>query len=158
MLKQAKRALQALGLAGALALGVSAQAGQAQPLAQDPVMEARLQAIARELRCLVCQNDSIAASNAPLAVDLRQQIRVKLAQGESDAQIVDFLVARYGDFVRYRPPLKASTVLLWVGPFALLLGAVFALLRHIRRGVPGAEAALSEAESRRARELLQGKG
>jgi cytochrome c-type biogenesis protein CcmH len=158
MLKQAKRALQALGLAGALALGASAHAGQAQPLAQDPVMEARLQAIARELRCLVCQNDSIAASNAPLAVDLRQQIRVKLAQGESDAQIVDFLVARYGDFVRYRPPLKASTVLLWVGPFVLLLGAVFALLRHIRRRAPGAEAALSEAESRRARELLQGKG
>lgn len=158
MLKQAKRALQALGLAAALALGASAQAGQAQPLAQDPVLEARLQAIARELRCLVCQNDSIAASNAPLAVDLRQQIRVKLAQGDSDAQIVDFLVARYGDFVRYRPPLKASTVLLWVGPFALLFAAVFALLRHIRQRAPVAEAALSEAESRRARELLQGKG
>ncbi|NDE41557.1 MAG: cytochrome c-type biogenesis protein CcmH, partial [Betaproteobacteria bacterium] len=108
-----------LGLA--LGLPLSAGAGEAKPMASDPALEARVMVIAEELRCLVCQNETIAASHADLAVDLRGQIRQKLSQGQSSQQILDFMVARYGDFVLYRPPLKASTVLLWVGPFALLL-------------------------------------
>ncbi|NDE73351.1 MAG: cytochrome c-type biogenesis protein CcmH, partial [Betaproteobacteria bacterium] len=105
-----------LGLA--LGLPLSAGAGEAKPMASDPALEARVMVIAEELRCLVCQNETIAASHADLAVDLRGQIRQKLSQGQSSQQILDFMVARYGDFVLYRPPLKASTVLLWVGPFA----------------------------------------
>ena len=104
-----------------LAVMMPAVAGEAKSMSNDPVLEARVMVIAEELRCLVCQNETIAASHADLAVDLRSQIRIKLTQGQSSQQILDFMVARYGDFVLYRPPLKASTVLLWVGPFALLL-------------------------------------
>src|SRR5258706_14667721 len=89
--------------------------------AQDSVLERRVTDLAHELRCLVCQNQTLADSNAPLAVDLRNQIREQLAAGKSERDVVDFMVARYGDFVLYRPPLKASTVLLWAGPFAFLI-------------------------------------
>ena len=92
--------------------------------------------IAEELRCLVCQNETIAASHADLALDLKRQIRTKLVQGQSKQQILDFMVERYGDFVLYRPPLKASTVLLWVGPFALLFIGGAVLAAHIRRRRP----------------------
>ena len=113
-------------------------------------------AISEELRCLVCQNQTIADSHADLAVDLRNQVRTKLAAGESERQIKDFMVERYGDFVLYRPPLKASTVLLWVGPFALLALAAFALWRAIRqRAQRLASAAPSDAELARARRLLK---
>jgi cytochrome c-type biogenesis protein CcmH len=131
---------------------LAAGAALAQP-AQDPALEQRTQALAHELRCLVCQNQSLAESNAPLAVDLRNRIREQLAAGASEAQVVDFMVERYGDFVLYRPPFKASTVALWVGPFALLaLGALIAW-RRVRRRAPAPQ--LSAAERARAAQLLE---
>ena len=134
-------------------------AGEAKPMSNDPVLEARVMVIAEELRCLVCQNETIAASHADLAVDLRSQIRIKLSQGQSNQQILDFMVARYGDFVLYRPPLKASTVLLWVGPFALLLLAAGVLAFNIRRHRGTANSSsMTEAEQRRAQQLLDQEG
>src|SRR5688572_33484915 len=94
----------------------AAHAGEALPAAADPLLERRVMSVAEELRCLVCQNQTIADSNAPLAVDLRDQVRQKIREGMSEQEIVDYMVARYGDFVRYRPPLKLTTVLLWFGP------------------------------------------
>ena len=136
-----------------------AVAAEAPPLADDPVLEARVLKVAEELRCLVCQNETIAASHADLAVDLRQQIRVKLREGESPQQIVDFMVERYGDFVRYRPPLKPTTVLLWAGPFVLLALALFVLVRNVRRCRAALQIEeLSEADAARARRLLGGSG
>jgi cytochrome c-type biogenesis protein CcmH len=112
--------------------------------------------IAEELRCLVCQNETIAASHADLAVDLRKQIAIKLTQGQSERQILDFMVERYGDFVLYRPPLKTTTVLLWAGPFALLLVAAGVLAVNIRkRRQAAAPQDMSPAQARRARELLE---
>ena len=135
--------------------GVPASAVEAPPLAADPVLEARVMLIAEELRCLVCQNETIAASQADLAVDLRKQIRIKLSQGQSQQQILDFMVDRYGDFVLYRPPLKTSTVLLWAGPFALLSVAVAVMALNIRRRRrAGQPPALSPDELRRAQQLL----
>ncbi len=130
-------------------------AKEAVPMSNDPALEARVLKIAEELRCLVCQNETIAASQADLAVDLRKQIRLKLAAGESQQQILDFMVARYGDFVLYRPPLKASTVMLWLGPFVLLVVAAVLMalnIRRRRRGVFAQE--WSEDQARRARALL----
>ena len=92
-------------------------------MAQDPALEARVMVIAEELRCLVCQNQTIADSHADLAVDLRNQIRDMLAKGQSPDQVRDYMTQRYGDFVLYRPPLKTSTVLLWAGPAVLLVAA-----------------------------------
>jgi cytochrome c-type biogenesis protein CcmH len=129
---------------------------QAQPMSADPVLEARVLKVAEELRCLVCQNETIAASHADLAVDLRKQIRVKLSQGQSERQILDFMVERYGDFVLYRPRLTATTVLLWAGPFLLLLTAAGVLAFNIRKRRQGLVAeALSPAQAQRARELLE---
>ncbi len=142
-------------LCAVLVAGVAAQ--EAQPSVADPVLEARVLRIAEELRCLVCQNETIAASHADLAVDLRKQIRTQLGQGKSEREILDFMVQRYGDFVLYRPPLKTTTLLLWAGPFALLaLGAVV-LVRNVRgRRARTAAGALSEAQAERARRLLDG--
>lgn len=124
-------------------------------MAADPGLEVQVMAIAEELRCLVCQNETIAASHADLAVDLRKQIRLQLQQGRSEAQIKDFMVQRYGDFVLYRPPLKSSTWLLWAGPFVLLLAAAGALAMKIRRrAASDAAPALSSEEAERARRLL----
>jgi cytochrome c-type biogenesis protein CcmH len=131
-----------------------AVAQEARPLADDPVLEARVMRIAEELRCLVCQNETIAGSHADLAVDLRKQIRQKLQQGQSEAQILDFMVQRYGDFVLYRPPLKSSTWLLWGGPFLLLGVALLALALNIRRRRSLASAPLQGDEAARARRLL----
>src|SRR5262245_7607470 len=114
--------------------------------ADDPALEKRVAALAHELRCLVCQNQTLADSNAPLAVDLRNQIREQLKKGASEQEITDFMVQRYGDFVLYRPPLKASTVLLWTGPFLLLAVGVLVLLRRVRSSRRDAPP-LSEAES-----------
>lgn len=122
--------------------------------AQDPALERRVTNLAHELRCLVCQNQTLAESNAPLAVDLRNQIREQLAAGRSERDVVDFMVARYGDFVLYRPPLKASTLLLWAGPFLFLVAGFYFLLRFLRRRrIP--EPQLSEAERARAAKLLE---
>ena len=132
---------------------VSAQT--AQPTSNDPVANKRAVHLAEQLRCLVCQNQTIADSNAELAVDLRRQIREQIAQGRSDGQIVDFMVERYGDFVLYRPPLKATTLLLWFGPpLLLLLGSVF-LLRYLGARRKRVEhEPLSDAERREAAVLL----
>jgi cytochrome c-type biogenesis protein CcmH len=132
----------------------TAVAQEAKPLAEDPVLEARVMAIAEELRCLVCQNETIAASHADLAVDLRKQIRQKLQQGQTQAQILEFMVQRYGDFVLYRPPVKSSTWLLWGGPFLLLAVAVAALALNIRRRRTLAAAPLKADEAERVRRLL----
>ena len=139
----------------ALFAGAPATAKEAIPLAADPLLEARVMAIAEELRCLVCQNETIAASHAELAVDLRKQIRIKLTQGQSQPQILDFMVERYGDFVLYRPPLKATTVLLWAGPFVLLAVAVVVMAANIRRRRRSVQApALSPQDTLRAQQLL----
>ena len=145
---------RALVAAVVLAAGALAAAKEAPPEAADPAIEARMVRITSELRCLVCQNQTLADSSAPLAVDLRNQVREQLKSGKSERDVIDFLVARYGDFVLYRPPLQANTVLLWLGPF-LLLAAGLALLvwRLRRRRVPEAE--LSEADRARAAKLLE---
>ena len=116
-----------------LQIGQSALAKEAVPSAEDPVLEARMMRIAAELRCLVCQNQTIADSSAGLAVDLRNQVREMLARGENDKQIIDYMTARYGDFVLYRPPLKSTTALLWFGPAVFLLGGVITLFFVLRR-------------------------
>ena len=120
----------------------------------DETLDRQVQTLANELRCLVCQNQTLADSNAPLAVDLRNQIREQLKAGKSEQDVVDFMVARYGDFVLYRPPLKATTVALWAGPFAILVFGAWLLIRRIRRR-PAAEPELSEAERARAAKLLE---
>jgi cytochrome c-type biogenesis protein CcmH len=112
---------------------LSAQAVEAPPVAANPEIEARMMAVSSELRCLVCQNQTIADSHAELAVDLRQEIRELVAAGQSDQQIRDYMTARYGDFVLYRPPFKASTMVLWLGPAVLLVLAVGTLIRVLRR-------------------------
>ena len=107
--------------------------GQASELAKpDAQVEGRLKGLAEELRCLVCQNQTIADSNAPLALDLRNQIRAQIAQGRSDDEIRAYMVERYGDFVLYRPPLKSSTLILWLGPFVLLAAAAGVLAVIVR--------------------------
>jgi len=126
----------------------------APAFSEDANLEKRVTGLAHELRCLVCQNQTIADSNAPLAVDLRNQIREQLAAGKSEDDVIDFMVARYGDFVLYRPPLKASTVLLWAGPFVFLLLGFFLLYRRVTRRSPP-EPQLSEADRARAAKLLE---
>jgi cytochrome c-type biogenesis protein CcmH len=122
--------------------------------AENPVLDERVKDIAHELRCLVCQNQTIADSNAPLAVDLRNQIREQLAAGKSERDVIDFMVARYGDFVLYRPPFKAATLALWLGPFLLLaLGSWIFYRRVARRRTAGPQ--LSAAEHARAAKLLE---
>ena len=138
-----------------ICVSATAQAKVAPNLSADPVLEARMMVIAEELRCLVCQNETIAASHADLAVDLKNQIRIKLTQGQSQKQILDFMVERYGDFVLYRPPLKTTTVLLWLGPFILLGIAVLMLVMTIRqRRRESQPTALSNADAMKARALL----
>ena len=148
-----RRALAVVLLTSA---GLGAHAKDALPLSADPALEARVMAVAEELRCLVCQNETIAASQADLAVDLRKQIRIKLQQGQSETQILDFMVARYGEFVRYRPALNAATLLLWVGPFGLLAvaGAVLMMNNRQRRRLSAAPPPLNEAETQRLNALL----
>ena len=132
-----------------------AAAEEARPLADNPLVEARLKTLAVELRCLVCQNQTLADSHAPLAEDLRREVREMIAKDMSDKEIIDFLVQRYGDFVLYRPPWKASTTLLWLGPFLLLIagatGLVFALRRRQKKL---ADVTLSEEEHNRVAQLL----
>ena len=121
---------------------------------EDQALEKRVRDLSSELRCLVCQNQTLADSHAPLAVDLRNQVREQLKSGKSERDVIDFLVARYGDFVLYRPPLKGNTLLLWAGPFILLAFGLLLLFLRIRRKVP-AEPELSEADRARAAKLLE---
>ena len=130
-------------------------AGQAKDLAEDPVLEQRMINLAQNLRCLVCQNESLASSHAELAEDLRKEVREMIRKGMDDKQITDYLVARYGDFVLYKPPVKSYTILLWFGPFALFLaggGILFYQLRKRRSAAPEAE--LSPDAERHAAALL----
>jgi cytochrome c-type biogenesis protein CcmH/NrfF len=122
---------------------------------QDAALEKRVQRLAEELRCLVCQNQSLADSNADLAVDLKNQVREKLKQGASEKDVINFMTERYGDFVLYRPPMKATTILLWFGPALLLIGGLIALFMRLRRrAATAAEPALSAGERARAAALL----
>lgn len=121
----------------------------------DPQLDERVRVLAQQLRCLVCQNETLADSQAMLAVDLKRQIREQMQAGKSDKEILAFLTARYGDFVLYRPPVKATTYLLWFGPFILLAGGLYLLFRYIRnRREQIHEEPLSSAEHERALELL----
>lgn len=132
----AKRFLQAFLLAVMACFLAAASANEAAPASADPALEARMMAISSELRCLVCQNQTIADSHAELAVDLRTQVRELLQAGKTNEQITDYMTARYGDFVLYRPPFKAATALLWIGPAAMVLiglGALFVVLRRRSR-------------------------
>ena len=134
----------------------SAVAKEAAPAAADPALEQRVMTLAAELRCLVCQNQTLADSNAPLAEDLRNQVREKMRRGASDSEIVDYMVARYGDFVLYRPPFKLTTVLLWFGPLLLLAAGFVVLLRRILRRRPAQDPEMTASERKRAAELLAG--
>ena len=113
--------------------GAHCCANEAKPLAADPVIEARVMNMAEELRCLVCQNQTLADSHAGLAVDLRQEMREMLASGKSDKEVMAFMVARYGDFVLYRPPFKETTAFLWLGPFILLIAGLLMLYRFFKK-------------------------
>jgi cytochrome c-type biogenesis protein CcmH len=131
-------------------------AKDAAPLADDPAVEKRLVAIADELRCLVCQNESLSGSRAELAQDLRRELRELIRAGKTDAEIREFMVSRYGDFVLYRPPVKPTTWLLWAGPFLLMVAGVAVLLVYLRRrGREVAGEALTEEETSRAQALLR---
>ena len=140
----------------ALAPALQVRAAEATDLAQDPVVEQRLIGISEELRCLVCQNESLAGSRADLANDLRREIRTLIKDGKTDPEIMDFLVSRYGDFVRYRPPVKPLTWALWFGPALLLLLAGFGLWRMIRSNRANATPVELTAEQKeQARALLE---
>lgn len=147
--------LRTLLVCYALIFAGSTIANEATPMAADVAVEKRLMEISEELRCLVCQNETIAASRADLALDLRREIRIMIADGKTDKEILDFMVERYGDFVRYRPPMKPTTWLLWGGPFVLLAGGIAVLIAFLRRRVKDkATPELSEEERRRAAALL----
>ena len=139
----------------ALALVLALAPGAAAAAAPDAVDEARLRALLYELRCLVCQNQSLADSDAELAGDLRRRVRELMAAGHSDAEIMDHLQARYGDFVLYRPPFAWRTAALWLGPFLLLALAVWLLLRRVRRRHAAAPPALTAAERARLARALE---
>lgn len=149
--------MRAIVLLLSVLLSAVALAKEATPLAQDPVIEQRLNVIAEELRCLVCQNESLAGSRADLALDLRRELRELIRQGKTDDEIRTFMVDRYGDFVLYRPPVKPATWLLWGGPFVLGIGGMIGLLLFVRRRTKEAPSvALSAADARRVDELLKG--
>lgn len=135
-------------------------AKEAAPVAEDPELERRMVTLSEELRCLVCQNETIAASRADFANDVRREIREQMKADKSDKEIIDFLVARYGDFVLYRPPVKSSTFFLWFGPFIfLVIGAIvlFVYLRRRRKQIE--EPMLTEQQLKQAESLLkEGKG
>ncbi len=140
----------------ALLFALPLQAREAAPMAEDPVVEKRLIAISEELRCLVCQNEALAGSQAELAKDLREEVRGLIKEGKSDREVKDFLVSRYGEFVLYRPQFKPETYVLWVGPFILLFIGLFALVRFLkRRSAQLVETPLSEEEKKRAAALLK---
>ena len=136
-----------------------AQVQQEDQPSDDPVIEARLAKLSHELRCLQCQNQTLADSPAGLATDMRNEIRAQMKAGKSDQEVVAFLTQRYGDFILYKPRVTFTTYLLWFGPFVLLLGGLYVLFRYIRQrrdSIP--EKPLSADERRRAEELLAASG
>ncbi|MBX9758639.1 MAG: cytochrome c-type biogenesis protein CcmH [Beijerinckiaceae bacterium] len=148
--------LRRLALVLCLALAPTlAPAVEPDEILKDGALEARARDLSTELRCLVCQNQSIDDSNAPLARDLRIIVRERLQAGDSDAQVRDYLVQRYGDFILLKPPFKPGTLLLWLSPAAvLLLGGVALVVLARRRRAPETVAALSDAEQKRLDALL----
>jgi cytochrome c-type biogenesis protein CcmH len=153
LIKQSRFAVFGLIILSAAASNVIAK--EAQPSAADPVLEERVMKLSRELRCLVCQNETLADSRADLAEDLRNQIREQMKAGKSDKEIIAFLTDRYGKFVLYRPPVDPTTYLLWFGPFVLLVAGLLLLFRYVkqRSGIIS-ESPLSMEERRRAEALL----
>ena len=139
----------------ALAAAATAHAAEAPNVAADPALEARVNALSAELRCLVCQNQTIADSHADLAVDLKNQVRDQLKAGRSEQQVIDYMTQRYGDFVLYRPPFKATTLLLWLGPALLLLVGGLLFWRSLKSSQAAAPAApVDAADARRAEQPL----
>ena len=151
-----KRILASLVLASRVVLpGLAAQSG---PDDADAKLEERVRVFSQQVRCLVCQNETLADSRAELAVDLRREIREQMKAGRNDEQIIAFLTERYGDFVLYRPPLKPGTYPLWCGPFVLLGGALFALYRHLTQWPTRLDVQPPSAGERtHARQLLEGR-
>lgn len=152
-----KKVLSGLLLGASLLLAVPAMAADAPAASADPALEKKVMAIAEELRCLVCQNQTIADSHAELAIDLKNQVREMLQKGKTEDEIKRYMVERYGDFVLYRPPVQNNTWVLWVGPFLLLIGAlIFAVVKLRQRGkqVAAAGDGMDEAAHRRAEQLL----
>jgi cytochrome c-type biogenesis protein CcmH len=153
-----RRLLIACGTALAV-LAMPVAANEAQPTLNDPVVARREIELAKQLRCLVCQNETIADSRAGLAQDLREKLREQMAAGKTDAEIIAFMTERYGDFVLYRPPMKATTVLLWVGPFLLLAVGLLVGWRVVRARARGARPEpMTAADRERAERLLGGEG
>jgi cytochrome c-type biogenesis protein CcmH len=152
-----KRIALSLVLLWSLAFPITAK--DAQPASDDPVLEDRVMNLAKELRCLVCQNETLADSRADLAVDLRNQIREQMKAGRSDKEIIAFLTERYGKFILFRPPMDPTTYLLWFGPFVLLLGGLLLLFRYVKqRRALIVEEPLSAEERLRAEALLKTSG
>ncbi len=162
--------LSALLVLMSLSAGVLAQANSsptnpgpsssptAPPIATDPVLEKKVLELSNELRCLVCQNQTIADSNADLAVDLKNQVRKQLSEGRSKEEILKYMTERYGDFVLYKPPFNAATIMLWVGPFLLMLLGLFFLIRQIKQRRQDLLAeSFSPEDIERARQLLDRK-
>lgn len=143
-----------LALLLALAFGASAPAREAPPVAANEAVEQHLIRLTSNLRCLVCQNESLAASQADLAKDLRAEVRGMIEQGKSDREITDYLVKRYGNFVLYKPPVEAATLPLWAGPFVLLALGVAALVLLVRRRAAAPDAPLDAEQAARAEALL----
>ena len=138
-----------------LLLCIGAASGrEGAPVAEDPVLEAKVQTLSEQLRCLVCQNQNLADSHADLAIDLKNQVRAMLKQGLSEQEVIDFMVQRYGDFVLYKPPVKATTWLLWGGPFALLAGGLGMLFVKLRKRSHQTASSLSDEQRAVARQLL----
>ncbi|HEX7811080.1 MAG TPA: cytochrome c-type biogenesis protein [Burkholderiales bacterium] len=141
-----------------LVLSLPALAKEAAPAADDPVLERRAMKLASELRCLVCQNQSLADSNADLAIDLKNQVRSQIREGRTDAEIREYMVERYGDFVLYSPPWKPTTVLLWVGPFVLMVAGALALVVYMRNRRGRVVTTELTAEERARAQTLLGRG
>ncbi|HYD67901.1 cytochrome c-type biogenesis protein [Azospirillum sp.] len=154
-----KALILALATAALIAAGPAAHAVQPEEVLPDPKMEERAREISKELRCLVCQNQSIDDSNAPLARDLRVIVRERLKAGDSNDQVMGYVTDRYGDYVLLKPPFKATTLLLWVGPFVLFAGGAVAVALYLRRrqGPGGTDTAPLTDDERRRLEALLGK-
>jgi len=156
-MRQFEDALQIVVIAAALLAAAPAYGVQPDEILPNSALEARARDLSKELRCMVCQNQSIDDSDAPLARDLRILVRERLVAGDSDAEVLNFLTARYGDFVLLKPRLTAHTALLWLAPFAVVLAGVLTVIAFLRRrgnDAAGAPAALSTEERRRVAELL----
>ncbi len=159
-LSRTKLAFAGIAAALSLAMTPALQAKEAAPTAFDPIAHKRVVEVSEQLRCLVCQNQSIADSNAELAVDLRNQVIEQVKAGKTNKEIVDYMVERYGDFVLYKPPFKLSTAILWLGPLCLFvagLGAFYINLRRRKRMVAEAAKPLSAQDKALADELLSGR-